>query len=543
MRRDVIILTGSGNYGRYTTADTINTATTTDILNSGAIGIYGLAMNDADTAGNANKEVLICNSSGTPAAGVTKIATFISGGGNLVRFAQGGANGFPVSTGMFNIRGIRSILKQSFVTGIRGVTYFGYNGSTGALNLPTITQNSEALILAITAEGTTEDKIREQESYGALLTASEAAYDILVALATSVNGATNKTHSAYIVSNSASVADFTGTGTAILYTKGSTTARFMLQDATAGWVASTGTAAVGNIFQVPHENMINVTFTANILGTAAGRHIISINGTIYNVADAGTAAQNATAVAAAINAGSQAKAITSGTSDVTIIVNAATYAAKILVVYSADDSAWTEATLTVTTTTGEVVPTIYKAATVASAAATFELDRAFEGETMYALGGVTASIHTGIAAAPTEYGLKMVVSVVGEVYGYALQQMLQYATMTYSINPAYGFGSGNSVVSLEQKELAYRGQMDSIDVRMKQLTKFADAIVSYDVYSIICENRTTDSGANNNKQELNTIVICVPIFLTSTTKTPQTALELLLTGIASAVGGGVAINF
>lgn len=201
------------------------------------------------------------------------------------------------------------------------------------------------------------------------------------------------------------LSDFTGTGTLLKFTKGSTLVSTFIKAAAGNTTltASTMTAAVGDIFNVPSVAGRTFTFSAVALGSSAGRHVIYIGETAYNIADAGTDAQNATAIAAAINAGTQASA-TVGTAVVTIAYKPNFYALPPLVLSSDDDS--TFAGVAVTIASGNTAPVKYVAAT-ATSTASFNLDIPWQGETGYVLGGTTATIHTGTMATVSSWGIKI----------------------------------------------------------------------------------------------------------------------------------------
>jgi hypothetical protein len=191
-------------------------------------------------------------------------------------------------------------------------------------------------------------------------------------------------------------------------------------------------------------------------------------------------------------------------------LNTATYGAKILVVYSADDSSWTTATLTVNTTTGETVGTIYKAAAAVSAAASFELDAAYTGETGYYIGGTSRTLEAGIVTSITEYGIKMTVDTVGNSYDYAKQGVLESATLTASVASSKGLGTGAEIVKIEQGLIAYRGQFDTYSKWAKQLPTYASAGTNYDVYTLYLTQSTNATGAPHNKSANSVLMIAFP---------------------------------
>lgn len=484
-----------------------NAATNAGLLAAGAIGVYGYVQNGGGNinAANVNVEALLTLS--TNGVGTVADSDFVTQGNEIVTIAQGGG-ATPTTIHAIQRRGVSRVTKQAYVAAVRQVSFIGYNGATGSLNLPTITQNSEAYLLAVPKEQSTVDKIREQEDYtSGPLAASEGAYSILRKIADNINSQPIPTHKAEIVTNG-TMADFTGTATGLRFTKGSRTVEFVINSA-AGWAASTGSITVNDVVGAAHANMLSVTFTAVALGTGAGRHIVSIGNTVYNVADAGTDAQNATAIAAAINAGSQATATVS-TAAVTIIMNDQTKGEKVLVVSSNDDSTFTNVSLTVNTSTGETVATTYRAVGTVSSAATFELDAPYAGENGIYFGGTSTVANAGIVTGVTEWGLKLTSLDYYLTYDYGKQVVLEFATLTMAVAPSKGLGSGPEVVKIEEGLIAYRGQLDTVDRRMKQLPRFANPALNYTSYSIQFRNTTVTTGAPHNKGENSTVILFVP---------------------------------
>ena len=515
--RKILILTGSQNYGASTSSATAYTAVTPDILNAGALGIYGLAGTDADTVGNNNKSVLLGDSSATGAAGLTKASVFVTGGGDLIRFVQGAAN-YPVWIAGIQRRGVTSITKQAFSAPIKQVSFIGYNGTTGSMNLPTVAQNDEGILLALMQEASTSDHIREQENYSTgRLNALADTYTVCAVLANNINVSPYSTITAQVTSDGTQAA-FTGTATGVFLTKGSTAGIAVIEGAT-GFVASTMTGiAAGNIIGIAHANMQIVSFTATLLGTGAGHHIVTIGATQYVVADAGTAIQNATAICTAINAGSQATATNVGGTSavVTVTVNQSTYAAKILAESSPDDTTWTVCTLTVTQTSGETVGTVAKVAALVSNTG-FTLDYAWAGESGYYLTGTSTILNAGVVTPVSYNGLKLTVKQAGIVYNYAgagsgfgVTGLLSNATFTYTVGSSTGSGSGASVAAIEKRYVVTRGQFDSVDKRMKTLPLFADATQNYDIYIFSYTNSTSASGFLHDKSFSSEFIICIP---------------------------------
>lgn len=211
-----------------------------------------------------------------------------------------------------------------------------------------------------------------------------------------------------------SVAAITGSAVIYKFTKNSTTVATYIKaaDATSDLTASTASATASDAttaISVASQNGRTFTFTATLLGTGAGRHVVFVGTNSVNVADAGTAAQNATAIAAALNADSVlgTKLIaTASSAVVTITYKNDFYACPPMVVNTADDSTWVNVAVTITV--GESMPTCYRTEG-STAAATFELDVPWRGETCYLYEGTGTSATAGVGIATVTsntWGLK-----------------------------------------------------------------------------------------------------------------------------------------
>lgn len=243
-------------------------------------------------------------------------------------------------------------------------------------------------------------------------------------------------------------AALTGSGTVYKLTKNSKTVAAYVGDATAGLTASTASVTVNNILSIPSYNGRTFTFSAVALGTGAGRHVVTIADQIYNVADAGTDAQNATAIVAAINAGTVATA-TAATAAITVTLRPGVVSCTPVVLSTDDDATW--AIVAVANASGETLSTKYVVTATTSAAATFELDQPWQGETCYAAEGTTVGVHIGVytIGANPLWGLKFT----------AIKQdfdaiNLDYTKIRFNVNPknnpygtstTIGFDSGVNV--------------------------------------------------------------------------------------------------
>jgi len=189
-------------------------------------------------------------------------------------------------------------------------------------------------------------------------------------------------------------------------TKGSTTVGVFNVNSS-GAVAATASVSDAAILTIPSYNGRSFTFTANALGSGAGRHLIFINDETINVADAGDATQNATAIAAAINAGSKYASASSSTSTVTITLKPNVFAVVPSVIYTADDSTFTAIAVSIASGESKATKAIINGTT--SSAATFELDLPWEGETCYVTVGTTESYCAGTVSVngSANWGIKV----------------------------------------------------------------------------------------------------------------------------------------
>lgn len=328
-----------------------------------------------------------------------------------VRVVQKNADGTYVFSPIFSYSDILSKVKKDFVQDTQQVSYFGYDSVTNTTGFGTpVSGSTYVLHLMLNHTRNTYNNAPEIKTIPYKATSTSQA-DMAKGLQESTIRQFTTGREPYPVircervCDTASVAAFTGSATIYKFTKGSTVVSTYIK-ASAGnttLTASTASVTLADIVNAPSSNGRTFTFTANALGAGAGRHVIYIGETAYNVTDTGTDENNATAIAAAINAGTQATASAS-TTTVTITYNPGFYCIPPLVLQSADDS--TFATIAVTIASGDAVPVKYKAAATTSSAATFTLDVPWQGETGYVYKGTTAASQTGVTTATGYWGLK-----------------------------------------------------------------------------------------------------------------------------------------
>lgn len=203
----------------------------------------------------------------------------------------------------------------------------------------------------------------------------------------------------------------------------------------------------------------------------------------------------------------------------------------------------TSTTLTATTIVANTIITIgglsYKVVTavVAANVLTLTLDRAYEGVTTTGTrldGNGGASPIFAVQATNTELGLQLTTIDPSAVFNYAKQGVLENATVSYTVSPTSGLGTGAAIVAIEEGLIAYRGQFGTYSRWDKQLPRFANANTNYNVYSIMFRNTTTESGVEHNKGDNSVIQLAVP-----TTWTAVTTFEAVLKKLAS----NASVNF
>lgn len=329
------------------------------------------------------------------------------------RVVQRKANGDLLFSPWFNYTELYSKKQAAYTPDKNQVTYVGTNTSGTVTGLGSTASSLYNIKVGLKGWGS----VQSSEFIKEISYATAASGDTVATVAAGLFDSAQRTFKANNpiqpiiaerITDTASVAAFTGTAVLYKLTKDSTVVSTYVKDAdgTVGITASTASITAANVVSIASTNGRSFTFSANILGSGAGHHAIYIGETSYLVADAGSASQNGDAIVTAINAGTQAIASnSSGT--VTISYRNDVYLAPPMVLYSADDSTW--ANLAVTMTVGESKPVSYLAAATTSSAATFTLDKPWQGETCYLYEGTgtTTTASIGVATLTTGYwGMK-----------------------------------------------------------------------------------------------------------------------------------------
>ncbi len=176
------------NYAASKSSATQNTALTPDLLAEGAVGVYGI--HEAGST-NLNKLVLISDGGGE-AAGRIEAASFV---GKEVVIAVGKASGCEVSQPIDKALGLKVAKGAKYVAPVRGEIRVGYNGSSGSLNLPTVTKGMDFTINVINknyhVSGFNQPFQKVQLSASALAN-SESAYTLLKRWVENVNKRTDE---------------------------------------------------------------------------------------------------------------------------------------------------------------------------------------------------------------------------------------------------------------------------------------------------------------------------------------------------------------
>jgi hypothetical protein len=328
-----------------------------------------------------------------------------------VRFVQSQGAGKPLIMSAPVKRSTVAAYGKRYTAATQQVSYIGYDGTSYALALPATGTSIIVRNTFNTMFTQFSDKLMESivgyKYNSATDTVATVAAALTKAMILDVEKYVNLPYKVERTSNG-TLSDFTGTGTLVKVTKGSKTVRAYVKDASqdAGVTASTFTTAVGDVWNFPSTSGRTFTFSANASGSTAGANVVYIGNETFYVADAGDATANGTAIAAAINAGSSQATATAATGTVTITYNPSYSGLPPVAAYdTTDGGAYTF--IAVTVASGNAVPVKYLASTAASAAASFDLDVAWQGETGYIVGGTTAASMTGTMATITSWGIKL----------------------------------------------------------------------------------------------------------------------------------------
>jgi len=259
----VLILSGNQNYAASSVV-TVDTAVTADLLAIGAIAMYGFVDADATTSANNKSNVLVTYAA--TGAGVTLYSDFVKGADSL-RMVQGAAT-YPVETGHIQLKGVTKVVYTAYSAAVKQVSFVGWNGKTGAGNLPTILEGTTSTLQAVQVIPTTPNLIRDVEHYSISSNASDSMRTVMITMINAINNNSYKTHSAFLTNNATTINTYTtgsSPGKATL-TKGSTIIT---------WESASPTGAASG------DDIIIANTSGNVVGTT----VTNINGVVYKIAD------------------------------------------------------------------------------------------------------------------------------------------------------------------------------------------------------------------------------------------------------------------
>jgi len=303
-----------------------------------------------------------------------------------------------IKSGQIQKATVQSYRAKAFSNGLEQVEFIGYNPVAASGAIDVINSNPYILRSSLRSNfvefADKEMFVNADYVSDSSATQSEIAKGLCLSLIRNSERFPNIPFTISRVNDATTVTAFTGTSVMTKFTKGSKTVSFF----DAAGVASTGSVTAGDVINVPTSGGQSFTYS-----TAVDAFDIFLGTTLYSVADAGSADQNGVAQAAAINAGTQACAEYNSSTDVMTI----TYNNGIFlpppVVYNTISTSY----VTVTIATGDAVPTKYIASATVSAAASFELDVAYQGETGFVADGTVLATNTGVATVITAWGIKL----------------------------------------------------------------------------------------------------------------------------------------
>lgn len=181
-----------------------------------------------------------------------------------------------------------------------------------------------------------------------------------------------------------------------------------------------------------------------------------------------------------IMAGTGSMVLTKGSATVTVTTHDVT--AGMYLAFNRTD-ATNNATAAVTNLNG----TVYKA--IAVDTTTITLDRPYTGETQtIAVADWTTNTWVRKVTVAGELGVRFR-GLKLEDYTFSVGGAFQNAKITTSQGMFLGTGTAALILALEQKLLAYRGEIDAYDVNMHRPSVMVDSSKTYDIYEMIVEEQ------------------------------------------------------
>lgn len=433
----------------------------------------------ADTSNVANGEILVTDASGYVLRPDTTGLTGI----DKVFIVQGQAAGKPLlrSDAVYRA-GVTAYVGKAYTQATEQVDYIGYNSATSSGSIDVINSNEYVVnVLLRPISFMFGDKLMQIfASYksDSSATASEIALGLSKNLILNTQNYPNIPFKVERVNDATTLTAFTGTSDAIKVTKGSTTALFWLASTNA---ASTGSVTAADVINIPTSD--GKTYTTTVPSTTSGSYVVYLGTTAYTTTQVTSQTVNGTTMAAAINAGSQAKATSTATTLTITPLNGVKFPPP--VVYDGNATAY----VAVTIATGNAVPTKYRAVGTVSAAASFELDQAYQGETGLILDGTTLATNSGVATVITTWGLKLTGLPTQFVIGAKRYEKSRWATTlqgcgvtdvaTASTVANEGIGTYEQIAEFEWFAQGFLGQLERIQVPPVQFIQNVSATGNY----------------------------------------------------------------
>jgi len=321
------------------------------------------------------------------------------------------------------------------------------------------------------------------------------------------------------VASTTSIAALTGSSTVTKVTKGSKVVEVYTVNADDTGTLSTSTATVtaGDVISFPSTSATSFSFAVGTLGTS-GSFAVYIGTTLYFITDQGADTANAAAIAAAINAGTQATASVSTTTVTITYKDNNQYGTPMVMTDATGATALT--TVAVTTLVGDAIPVKYVVAATTSAAATFLLDVAWQGETQYFMDGTVATSNSGVATLASSAGV-WGIKLTGKPKQYIPQVMrgfekvrftvslggdfISTCPVTYSIAAVEGKGTSYQIQELERFSQMNQGnRYTSYNPPTKYIANAIAYGLNFNTFSISFRTEAKHAIVNNSQfpQEL-----------------------------------------
>ena len=520
--RQLIVAKAGVLYGASVSNSATETATNPSNLAAGAIGVFYWDGTNYSLVSASAPSTSYAYSGSSGAHGMQKII-----------LAAGTTNGVPVLSSPIDGKDIQVFFGKAYLSPVKEVVYIGTDGTTGLGLFGATAATASATYGIGTVKRSKQQYPRLPKLSATITSATSDPYSIAAQLVANANTKTQETTTSNSATNNwPMLAEIIGTGVsgqanwtnavststgvvnALRFTAGSTTVE-LLEDASGAWAVPTSatsvtiTSTAGDILGVANANMTSATFTALILGSGAGNHLISIGNTVYTVPDGGSAAQNAVAIAAVINAGTLATA-TVATAAVTITLKDKSVGAKILVRTFDGTSTYSTPALSAITTIGTTTSEkLFKVVTGTAISGNITIDRPAGFSGIFLMGtsvalntGVVTGGFAGTSPGTGVLGIKLTGNVSGQKTDINLYGNLAGCNIIYSQAPSLGSGTSAEVTDAEIKANTLSRSLYSPGAAFPE--PIASNVVAGELYDIITItfNNKVQSGSAINETEI-----------------------------------------